>query len=117
MQGRAVAIFLTAFLAGLAFTGCEENHATTYFEGEPTPKPPAGAAAAFDAASSGSIAGRVTWEGEVPTVAPFLAPVSPLSEQPIGPKLPWPNPHAPVIDAKSTGVAGAVVFLRGVAPE
>jgi hypothetical protein len=54
--------------------------------------------------------------GPVPQVEPFHAPLSPLSEQPSGKACLWPNPNAPAIDARTHAVAGAVVFLRGVAP-
>jgi hypothetical protein len=64
--------------------------------------------------AAGTISGQVIWQGDVPSVRPFLAPVSPLSERVGEPKRFWPNPHAPVIDSASHGVAGAVVYLRGV---
>jgi hypothetical protein len=108
MHGRTtarIALFLGALIAG-----CDDA----------TPEaPPTGplpdAARAFNPATAGTIAGRVTWEGDLPAVVPFLSPESPMSE-PIGKKRPWDNPNAPVIDAKSQGVAGAVVFLRGLDP-
>jgi hypothetical protein len=116
MFARTVAMSLFALMAGAAFYGCEESRLPVYFDAEQSSASSATAAVAFDPATAGSIAGRVTWEGAVPQVPPFRAPVSPLSEQPIGPKLLWPNPHAPVVDVKSGGIAGAVVFLRGVDP-
>jgi hypothetical protein len=78
--------------------------------------PSADAASRFDPAGTGTLTGRVVWEGEVPKVSPFQSPVSPLSELPTGPKQSWPNPHAPAVDPRTRGVAGAVVFLRGVDP-
>jgi hypothetical protein len=66
----------------------------------------------FDALSSGTITGRVTWNGEVPIVDPFVAPVAPDAEW-----LQWPNPNAPVVEPRTKGVGNAVVFLRGVDPE
>jgi hypothetical protein len=71
---------------------------------------------AFDAGDVGSVSGRVVWRGSSPEVAPFRAPVSPLSEQAGGTFRLWPNPHAPRIDKASQGVAGAVVSLEGVDP-
>jgi hypothetical protein len=114
MQGRAGVVFVLALLAGADSAGCDETRTPTYFDDDQAPAAPVALAAAFDPISAGNIAGRVTWEGAMPQVPPFRAPISPLSEQPAGPKLLWPNPHAPVIDATSRGVAGAVVFLRGV---
>jgi hypothetical protein len=88
-------------------------------EAVPGPAPPgphADAAAAFDPATAGTVRGRVVWTGAVPLVPGYRAPVSPLSEQSGGPPRPWPNPHAPAVDRRGCGVAGAVVFLRGVDP-
>jgi hypothetical protein len=98
----------------VCLNGCEESRAPTYFGEDEPDAAPAMLATAFDPNSTGSLTGRVTWSGELPRVPPFLAPISPLSEQPAGPKQEWPNPHAPSIDSSNRGVAGAVVFLRGV---
>jgi hypothetical protein len=78
--------------------------------------PPVEAGAAFEPKDAGSIQGRVTWEGAPPAVPPFRAAVSPSGERALGPKRDRPNPHAPVIDQRTHGVAGAVVFLKGVEP-
>jgi hypothetical protein len=84
----------------------------------PPPPAPAGpladAAVQFDPATAGTVSGRVTWDGDLPDVAPFRAPAKPLSEAPPGKSQLWPNPHAPVIDPSTRGVAGTIVFLRGV---
>jgi hypothetical protein len=93
----------------LALWGCSD----------PPPAPPvaeplAETGTAFDPTTAGSIRGRVTWEGQPPSVPSFRAPVSPLSEQAGGAPHPWPNPHAPVIDPQTRGVGGAVVYLGGV---
>jgi hypothetical protein len=74
------------------------------------------AASAFDESASGTIRGRVVWSGDVPQLRPYLAPASPLSEQPPCPKRPWPNPNLPAVDSQTKGVRDAVVFLRGVEP-
>jgi hypothetical protein len=58
----------------------------------------------------------VIWDGEVPIVEPFVAPVSPQVELAGGEWLNWPNPNAPVVSAKMHGVGNAVVFLRGIDP-
>jgi hypothetical protein len=115
MQGRAASVLVVALLVGLAFAGCDDGRLSCYFGDEEDT--PVTSAAAFNAAAAGSVAGRLTWAGDIPSVAPFRAPVSPLSELPPGPRRDWPNPHAPVINPGDRGVAGAVVFLRGVDPE
>jgi hypothetical protein len=88
----------------------------------PAPATPAAPPAArpgpgelFNPAVVGAVSGRVTWPGQVPVVPPFRSLPSPLSAAG-GRKQSWPNPNVPVIDAGSRGVAGAVVFLRGVDP-
>ncbi len=105
MHGR-----LVLGLVALATTGCGNA---------PAPPPPAGpltdAARQFDPAAAGTVSGRVLWDGDLPDVPPFRAPARALSEDPPAPRAQlWPNPHAPVIDSGTRGVAGAVVFLRGV---
>jgi hypothetical protein len=117
MQGRVAGILVVALLVGLAFAGCDEGHLTCYFGDEEPPTAPVATESKFDAASAGSIVGRVTWVGEIPAIPPYRAPVSPLSELPPGPRRDWSNPHAPKVDPASHGVAGAVVFLRRVDPE
>lgn len=109
---------LTFCLVLLASVGCNESHPAVYLDDEePPPAPPKNLAVAFDPATTGGVAGRVTWAGAVPVVAPFRAPISPLSEQNDRRKFSWNNPHAPVVDPAGGGIAGAVVFLRGVDPE
>lgn len=71
----------------------------------------------FDATTAGEIRGRVTWQGALPKVPSYRAPVSPGNEH-IGQSFHlWPNPHAPRIDPATKGVAGAVIFLRGIDPQ
>jgi hypothetical protein len=102
---------LTAALA-LTTAGCDQPSILDV----PPPQPLADASSQFDPATTGTISGRVFWEGELPIVEPFRAPLSPLSEHPGGHARLWPNPHAPAIDQRSGGVGGAVVFLRGIDP-
>ncbi len=109
MRGRMVH-GLALVLAATA-TGCGEAPPMPSAAG-----PSADAGSEFDPATAGTIRGRVTWEGDMPDVPPFRAPVSPLSEQAGGKPQPWPNPNAPVTDPANRGVAGAVVFLQGVEP-
>jgi hypothetical protein len=62
----------------------------------------------------GRIAGRMTWSGDVPAVVPFLAMRGmggPASSHLV------PNPFAPRVDPATRGLAGAVVYLRGVRPD
>ncbi|HVS38687.1 MAG TPA: carboxypeptidase-like regulatory domain-containing protein [Gemmataceae bacterium] len=102
-------IGLPLLAAGL--TGCDADAPLT----SPA-APPVESSTQFDPNLAGDVAGRVTWTGEVPTVPPFQAPVSPLCEQVRGPRRDWPNPNAPLIDPQSRAVGGAVVFLRDVDP-
>jgi hypothetical protein len=76
--------------------------------------PPAGSA--FDPASAGSVCGRVTWEGDIPSVPRFKIRPHLPAEGAEQRHLIRKNPNAPVVDAATRGVAGAVVYLRGVDP-
>ena len=110
MNGR------TPLLLGWVLTimagGCDDAPPPNTPTPEPTPL-----AEAFDPATAGTIAGRVVWEGDVPVVPPFRAPNCPCGEAALGPKYERLNPNAPVIDATGRGIAGAVVYLRGVDPK
>jgi hypothetical protein len=99
-------------IAMAVLSGCEESDA-----------PPESSATAavemgrdFDAANAGEIRGRVTWHGALPEAPSYRAPVSPGNEHAGGPRCLWPNPNVPRIDPRTHGVAGAVIFLRGVDP-
>ncbi len=84
---------------------------------DPTPDPPPAALASrFDAATAGTLRGRVTWDGDLPNVPPFEAPGFVPEGERGQPRLLRPNPHAPAIDPASRGVANAVVYLKGVDP-
>jgi hypothetical protein len=74
-------------------------------------------AASFNPKTAGVIKGRVTWQGEIPSIDLFRVRTNwPLSA--IGPPgLIRSNPHVPQVDARSRGVQNAVVFLRGVDPK
>ncbi len=99
-------------LAALAGCGEIESYA-------PVSDPPAAAktSSAFDPETAGALRGRVTWEGPLPRVPPFeVRSYVPVGEQG-RPRQKRANPNAPIIDPATRGVAGAVVFLRGVAPE
>ncbi|HTU18996.1 MAG TPA: hypothetical protein VMG10_13125 [Gemmataceae bacterium] len=71
----------------------------------------------FDSDAAGTIQGRVTWRGAIPKVPSYRAPVSPGNEHAGQPRRLWANPNTPRIDAETKGVAGAVVFLRGIDPQ
>jgi hypothetical protein len=71
---------------------------------------------AFDPTSAGSISGQVTWAGELPVVARFPVWGEPNMAGTLGPRRWENNPLAPSIDPQTRGVAGAVVFLRGIDP-
>ncbi len=116
MLARAAVLLSVALAGAVAFLGCEESPLTVYFENSEAPEPAPAEPSRFDVADTGTVTGRVTWCGVPPRVPPFLAPLSPLSEQPGGLAAEWPNPHAPAIDATTRGVGGAVVFLRGIDP-
>ena len=89
-------------------------------EARPQPaQPPSDApdepASRFDPSAAGSIEGRVTWTGDIPTVPPLVSWPNWSSE--IGTdKVLRDNPNAPRIDPRTRGVENAVVFLRGVEP-
>jgi hypothetical protein len=113
MHGRAAPwitlLVPVTFLAGCGLpSACEEDQ-----EAAPSAESARGS---FDPFGAGAIHGKVFWSGTPPQVAPFSSPLSPLSEQGIGPRCLWPNPNAPVIDPETKGVGNAVVFLRGVDP-
>jgi hypothetical protein len=105
---------LLGLVALLATGGCSDD-------GLPPASPelaPAAIGAAFDPADTGTIEGRVVWDGPVPDVPPIVAISSPDGNLPPDGKLLCrePNPFAPRIDSESHGVEGAIVFLREVDP-
>jgi hypothetical protein len=70
----------------------------------------------FDAPTAGTIRGQVIWQGALPEVPGYRSPVSPGAEHAGQPPRLWFNPNVPRIDPTGKGVAGAVVFLRGIDP-
>jgi hypothetical protein len=68
----------------------------------------------FDPQRVGEIRGEVKWRGPQPIVPAFRSIPEPLTDQPPPPVRPWPNPNAPLIAGKTAGLAGALVWLRGV---
>jgi hypothetical protein len=86
----------------------------------PAPSPPAAPPAPvkggrlFDPARAGEIRGEVLWRGPRPAVGPFRSIPEPLTDQPPPPPREWPNPNEPVIEAKTGGMAGALVWLKDI---
>lgn len=72
-------------------------------------------ATACDLGDSGTVRGRVTWPGELPTVPPFNVRGNPLAPPTLARRRQAPNPNAPRIDPATRGVAGAFVYLKGSA--
>jgi hypothetical protein len=89
--------------------------------GDARPQTPAAApdgapASAFDPTTSGTIRGRVSWEGPVPEVPAFKihSNLFPGKDGLVG--LVRERPNLPQVDSVGKGVAQAVLFLRGVDP-
>ncbi len=110
MHGGSAKWAATAILLLAGALGC----------GDARPQPPAAAPVLsseagrlFDPAQAGTVTGSVRWTGNLPDVPPLVerpSPAGPYTRE----KTLWPNPNAPVIDATTHAVGGAVVFLRGV---
>lgn len=95
-----------------ALSGCDDSAVSA----SPAANDVEGMGINFDAATAGAIQGQVIWQGAIPEVPPYRAPVSPGAEHAGQPHRFWPNPNAPSIDPSSKCVARAVVFLRGIDP-
>ncbi len=100
-------VFLLAAALGCADAGPQPAD-------EVPPAPTAGPL--FDAAATGTVRGRVTWAGDVPTVPPLVQRPGALAPG-SRPAAVWPNPYAPTVDPRGRGVGDVVVFLRGVDPK
>jgi hypothetical protein len=101
------------YCALLLLPGCEgDDFAPAVLVPAPTPL-----GAHFDPAAVATIRGEVFWEGDAPTVRLLSVRAVDGFGPPLDRDHVRPNPHAPVIDPQSRGVAGAIVFLRGVEPE
>lgn len=66
----------------------------------------------FDPMEAGGIRGQMTWNGRTPTIPKIQAVIRSNLQG-----LTIDNPHTPRIDEKTQGMAGVVVFLRGVDPQ
>jgi hypothetical protein len=105
MHGRT----WTTALGLLTLLGCSELP-----EAAPTPSQAKHIVTSFDGAKTGTIQGRVVWDGDVPAAEPMLIKAIAfhpfLYEHPVECTL----PHYPRVE--NGGVMGAVVFLRGIDP-
>jgi hypothetical protein len=89
--------------------GCDSDSAPAVIA---EPAKPATATRAFHPATCGTITGQVTWNGPAPVTPPFIYGV-PRTDGGFEIRS-IPNPNCPAIEEQAHGVAGAVVFLRGV---
>jgi hypothetical protein len=105
------AAFGLALLCAAALVGCEQGPPPDVLADAP---PELGAD--FDPGTAADVCGQVNWEGEAPHVPPFRSWATPLTDPGFGQTRQWANPNAPAIDPAGRGVAGAVVFLRGIDP-
>src|SRR5271155_2630345 len=95
-----------------AFAGCTEEKRQE--SASPTAAPAAELARDFHAAATGTIRGKIVWQGPLPSVPAFEV-YPDLSGQPDLPKRgARPNPHVPQVNEQNHGVAQAVIFLRKV---
>ncbi len=108
---------LTCLVCGLSLfgaSGCDEPLALQNADDAPVTDAEVGCD--FEAASAGTIRGQVRWRGSIPNVPPYRSPRSPGNEHRGEPQHEWPNPHRPAIDPVTKGVAGAVIYLKGIDP-
>jgi hypothetical protein len=100
-------------LLAAAMAGCGEARPQQL---DMTAPPQPAAATQFDAATASTIRGQVSWNGPLPAVPPFEIRSLVTEWNPPQPRLVRDNPHAPLVDPSTKGVAGAIVFLRGIDP-
>lgn len=98
--------------AVLLLAGCEAD--PTLLVADPPAPAPAPPASAFDPARCGTVTGRVTWAGPLPEVKTYIYGV-PTANGNFAAKTAT-GPNQPRIDVDTRGVAGVVVFLRGIDP-
>jgi hypothetical protein len=70
----------------------------------------------FDAHDTGTIGGRVVWDGPVPTVPEFHVHTNLFPGKEALQGLVRANPNVPLVNDMDDGVGQAVVFLRGIDP-
>jgi hypothetical protein len=108
-QRSALAFWMVPLLL---VAGCGETHREAEREQQPT----VSLASHFDSTMSGTIHGKVCWDGPLPEVPPFEIRSLVTAANPPQPRPLRDNPNAPKVDATTKAVAGAVVFLRKVEP-
>ncbi|MBI2804103.1 MAG: carboxypeptidase regulatory-like domain-containing protein [Planctomycetes bacterium] len=109
MHGRMrLAILLT-----MTCVGCTE---TAISVSPDDVQPETALGESFDPAATGTIQGRVVWDGDIPDAKEEI--VRAIAFKPNSHKIPlrFTTPHVPQVHKDNRGVSGAVVFLRGVDP-
>jgi hypothetical protein len=94
----------------LPLTGCDENSVLPEEEAMPVAM-----GQRFDSATAVTVEGEITWPGDIPLVPPLR--VWRKVGDPQGLSEFVDNPRQPAVNPETRGVAGALVFLRGVDPE
>lgn len=105
---RRIQHIASAFCVFLAGCGAPSPAAN------PAPDPPPQSATAFDANQCGAVTGRVTWDGLVPDAPSFQFGVAKAGGSFELKQI--TNPNRLTVDPATKGVAGAVVWLKGIDP-
>ncbi len=103
--------FLPVVLASLV--GCGPSPDESPSTSTPPPSPAIGVR--FDPATAGTVRGQVLWQGDVPKVPSTTAAIPDWAGGYRWDEM--PNPFAPSVDAKTRGLAHAVVSLQGIDPK
>jgi hypothetical protein len=110
-MNRRLSMLFATLLFGLA--GCTDGEPP----GENAPAAPNVGGGAFDQPATGTIVGRVVWDGPLPEVPPFTVLHTAETPPRDGKRVRHePNPFQPLIDAEGKGVQDAVIILRGIDP-
>lgn len=91
--------------------GCQRSPGD--WTSSPAPEAPA-TGARFDPGNTGTIRGRIRWEGDIPTPPAFITAKPQAGANPVS--SPRANPHAPRVSAANHGLAGVVVSLANIDP-
>ncbi len=112
--GHPVTLFwATGCLLLATLSGCSEARSDSKATSADVP-PAVELGRDFDPTVTGTLQGKVTWDGPIPDVPPFRAYPAPDSQPDLPRRGPRDNLHAPRINPANRGVAQAVVFLRQV---
>ncbi len=103
MQGR------NACLCLMLLVGCSELPARRERH-----EPETSLGQAFDLANTGTIAGRVQWDGDLPAAKETVVRASACNPYLYQKPATFTTPHVPQVQPKTGGIANAVVFLRAV---